>query len=145
MCRPQFRLYEPAEVRNRATAAGSAPAPSRRLRIQNGVDALRSRRAGSVMPGIVIKGNSMPVTRIGLDLAKNVFQAHGADEPIGPARGAERLRLAVALPNGHRSLIGLASLGARRLRPSKGYKFGWRLRWPLVRRLRIGRSRAVRQ
>jgi len=32
---PRFRLYEPAGDRNRPTAAGSAPAPSRRPRSQN--------------------------------------------------------------------------------------------------------------
>ena len=63
----------------------------------------------------------MPVTRIGLDLAKNVFQAHGVDEhghggsaqTVAPARRAELLRLAAALPDRYRGLFGLASLGAR--------------------------------
>src|SRR3954452_7814631 len=47
----------------------------------NGVDALRSRlsRRGRML-GILSKEDSMPVIRIGLDVAKNVFQAHGVDE-----------------------------------------------------------------
>src|SRR5689334_2171668 len=42
-------------------------------------------------PASSSKGNSMPVIRIGLDVAKNVFQAHGVDEQ-GTAVLRKRLR-----------------------------------------------------
>ena len=74
----------------------------------------------------------MQITTVGLDIAKRVFQVHGADasgktvlrRKLQEGGGADVLRSVTAMPDWHRSVQHGTSLGTR-----SHWRFGHKVRW----------------